>query len=441
VETLIYDAEHAHSDVNINRVSLGKRVSQIDLAIIAEMARWGDARGNSNPYTKNDNWIPEINNMRNNYFPERTAIVIDQLKSAKIYSSPDAPVVKRNTIEIKLPYSKFEESISVDISNPGNVGIIYYTFDGTNPGEIDGKISESTKLYNDYPFSINSTTVLKTRVYYNGNWRAIKQVNFLKTNEDFSSLKVTELHYHPLDYIVGIDTTEGKKLEFIEFKNTGNRSLNLSGLVLDSAVYYEFPENEILNSGEFYIVSSKTDKFYEFYGMESSGNYKGYFSNGGEEVLLHDSNGNAIIHFTYDDKSPWPEEPDGDGNSLVSAIRNPEGDPNQHEYWASSVNISGSPFADEPYNVSSKLIAIQNTDMIIYPNPTNDILNIKVDNSNFETEMNIAIYSISGVLMYQNTHPLETTLSLRQLNLLPAFYIVKVNCQNFSKSYKICLTE
>ncbi len=417
------------------------RATQIDKAIIAESARWGDARGNSPPFTRNDNWIPELNKMRELYFPVRTSIVVDQLKDAKLFSGLAAPVVKENGNLITNPVHKFYESLTAVLNNPNGSGELYYTTNGTDPREIGGAISKSAKISSNSSVSINSTTELNARVYYYGQWGALKKVTFLKTNEDYSGLKVTELHYHPLDHIVGIDTTEGKKLEFIEFKNTSDKSINIGGLVLDSAVYYEFPINEILNSGEFYVISSKTDKFYEFYGMESSGNYKGYFSNGGEEVLLHDSNGNPVIHFTYDDKSPWPEEPDGEGNSLVSAVRNPVGDPNQPEFWTSSQNISGSPFADEPYPSGNNELIAESTDIAIYPNPTNDILNIKVTSSDFVTEMNVEIYSISGVLMYQNMHPLETTLSLQQLNLLPAFYIVRVNGQNFTKNYKICLVE
>ncbi len=422
---------------NIKRFN--NRVAQIDMAIIAESARWGDARGRSSSFTRNGNWLPEINEMRNNYFPNRTSIVIEQLKEAKLYSNIDAPIVKRNEVPLYSQTIKFNSSISVSLSKPNNLGIIYYTTNGVDPREIGGAVTKSAIVSSNKLLTLNSTTTLMARIYYYGNWGALKQVNFIKATEDYSSLKVTELHYHPLDYIVGTDTTEGKKLEFIEFKNTGEEAINLGGLVLDSAVYYVFPENEILEGGEFYVVSSKTDKFYEFYGMESSGNYKGYFSNGGEEVLLHDSNGNPVIHFTYDDKSPWPEEPDGEGNSLVSAVRNPVGDPNQPEYWASSKNVNGSPFADEPSPSGNNELITENTDVVVYPNPTSDRLTIDVASQSFSNEMEVEIYSVTGNLLYKKMHPLNTSLSLRQLNLLPAFYIVKVTGDNFSKSYKISL--
>ena len=60
------------------------RAGQIDLAIIAESARWGDAQRNS-PFTKNDHWTPEIATVLDRWFPERTPIVIQQLRDLDLY--------------------------------------------------------------------------------------------------------------------------------------------------------------------------------------------------------------------------------------------------------------------------------------------------------------------------------------------------------------------
>lgn len=418
------------------------RVSQIDTAIIAESARWGDGRGVDPPYTRNDNWIPEITKMQDNYFPIRTGVVIDQLKLEDLYSDLNAPLVKENGNIINTSYFEFKETETIVISNPNSKGIIYYCTDGSDPRKIGGGISENANISenNDVSIVINSTIILKARIYNNGDWGSLKHVNFLKSNEDFSTLKVTELHYHPLDEIIDTDTIIGKKLEFIEFKNTGDEVLNLSGLILDSAVYYEFPENTVLSAGQFYVISSKTSAFYDHYGMKTSGNYSGYLSNSGEEVLLHDKDGNAIIHFTYDDKSPWPEEADGEGYSLVSSEHNPLGDPDYYLYWEYSLNIDGSPFSDEPYIDDINFSTLESVvDVDIYPNPTNDILNMLVNvnvNDNVK-EVNVDILSITGVLLYRGTHDLKIELNLQTLNLESGMYIVKVSGNNFSVSNRV----
>lgn len=70
----------------------------------------------------------------------------------------------------------------------------------------------------------------------------------------YKYLKVTELSYHPQDVISGTDTIPGKYYEFIEFKNTGTTAIDLTGLILDSAVYYEFPSGYLLQPGAFYVI-------------------------------------------------------------------------------------------------------------------------------------------------------------------------------------------
>ena len=55
------------------------RAGEIQVAIIAESARWGDAQRGS-PFTKDDHWTPEIETVLGEWFPARTAIVVEQLR-------------------------------------------------------------------------------------------------------------------------------------------------------------------------------------------------------------------------------------------------------------------------------------------------------------------------------------------------------------------------
>jgi hypothetical protein len=64
-------------DNSLERIN--KRINEVDGAVVAESARWGDAKRSGAPYTKNNNWIPEIGKIRNNFIPERTPVVIEQL--------------------------------------------------------------------------------------------------------------------------------------------------------------------------------------------------------------------------------------------------------------------------------------------------------------------------------------------------------------------------
>ena len=66
------------------------RAEQIETAIIAESARWGDAK-RSKPRTKDDDWMPDMQRMVDEYFPRRTGIVLNQFKAQGWYPSIEPP--------------------------------------------------------------------------------------------------------------------------------------------------------------------------------------------------------------------------------------------------------------------------------------------------------------------------------------------------------------
>ncbi len=81
---------------------------QIDMAIIAESARWGDSKYRTNR-TKDDDWLPAINTIINSFFSERTDIVINQINNDLLPVSADISFIK----------SDYLNSISV-YPNPTN---------------------------------------------------------------------------------------------------------------------------------------------------------------------------------------------------------------------------------------------------------------------------------------------------------------------------------
>ncbi len=61
------------------------RADELDPAIIAESARWGDAQRPEAPRTRNDDWLPAVDRVRNRFIPERTGILISQLGAVGLY--------------------------------------------------------------------------------------------------------------------------------------------------------------------------------------------------------------------------------------------------------------------------------------------------------------------------------------------------------------------
>jgi len=114
-----------------------KRADELDVAVIAESARWGDYRRDmhsysSGPYylhTRNDFWIPEKNRLINDYFPRRTDIALNQFRSRGLYPRIDAPEFRINGSYRHGGQIAPDDALSMTTST----GIIYYSLDGTDP--------------------------------------------------------------------------------------------------------------------------------------------------------------------------------------------------------------------------------------------------------------------------------------------------------------------
>jgi len=188
--------------------------------------------------------------------------------------------------------------------------------------------------------------------------------------------------------------------------------------------------NFVLPPGDFHVVASKPSKFYLRYGLKASGNYKKNFSNGGEEILLSDPLGNDLIRFFYSDDPPWPSEADGEGFSLTSGVKNPTGFPGDAAYWKSSFHKGGSPFADEPYDVSLKPDIMEVADIDVYPNPTSDLLNVRLPKSLDGLVATLELYGIKGNLVHHEDFYGNSSIQLSDLNLSSGIYIVKIRTES-----------
>ena len=60
------------------------RAREIETAIVAESARWGDAK-TDRPLTRDDDWQPAIDRTVEDFFPQRTQVTVDQLRAVGLY--------------------------------------------------------------------------------------------------------------------------------------------------------------------------------------------------------------------------------------------------------------------------------------------------------------------------------------------------------------------
>lgn len=143
--------------------------------------------------------------------------------------------------------------------------------------------------------------------------------------QDF--LRVSEVHYHPIDPTqaeidAGFD--DANDFEFIELTNIGDDPLDLTGAVFVDGIEFDFASGLVttLQPGAYVVLTNNMAAFEAHYGASVAnggqilvgGEYDGQLSNGGEQLVLMAPQDQVILDFTYEDG--WYPITDGAGPSL-----------------------------------------------------------------------------------------------------------------------------
>jgi hypothetical protein len=319
-------------EANTNRFL--RRAAQITKAVRAYSARWGDY-ARATPY-KDTDWQREINWVITHYFPGRAAVVLAQLRNDGLFPATAAPAFSQLGGSVS-------EGFNLEMMNTNTSGAVFFTTDGSDPRAIGGGVSASSQSYSE-PLAINAPTLVRARVLTGTNWSAIIEYMFFPP-QDLSKLLITEIMYHP----PGIGATNSDEFEFIEFKNTGANTLNLSGLRFTAGVTFTFTNGATLAPGAFLVLARDAAAFGAKYpGVTLGGIYTGRLDNGGETLTLAHLIGSRVLSVTYDDLAPWPVTPDDFGFSLVPVDPNSNRDPDNPANWRASTFLGGSPGTDDP---------------------------------------------------------------------------------------------
>lgn len=163
-------------------------------------------------------------------------------------------------------------------------------------------------------------------------------------NTELYKLSLTEIHYNPSKS----EQYPGDSLEFLEIRNTGSVTLDLSELQFTAGVTYAFPEGKTISSGDYYVIASNGTAFKSRYGFDPDGIYFGSLSNSGERIELRDTLFSTIIFAQfYADTGTWAKVADGDGYSLVTINPNPDRTATGPSVWKKSSQRHGSPGAED----------------------------------------------------------------------------------------------
>jgi hypothetical protein len=327
------------------RKALLTRSNEIQLAMVAESARWGDAK-RAVPFTRND-WVTEMNRIYGQFFSQRPAIVLGQLRNDGLWPTIGAPILSSYGGIVPAGYS-------LSMTNTNSTGTIYYTLDGSDPRLRGGNIAPSAIAYTPGSIiPITVSTTLKARVRVSAtSWSPIIEAQYFIA-QDFSKLLLTEIMYNP----PGDGSASGNEFEFLEFKNIGAITQDLSGLSFSKGINFAFTNGTRLFPGQFFVIVRNATNFAARYpGVAINGTYTGQLDNGGETLELSHTIAGPVLSIEYDDLAPWPVTPDGFGFSLVPKNPNSNPDPNNARNWRASTNPGGSPGADDPASTIAAIL-------------------------------------------------------------------------------------
>ena len=314
------------------RARFSARTNEIYSAVVAESARWGDSK-TATPLNRDQHWLPRVRDILANYMGQRTANVLAQLRTRNLYPPTVAPGYSQHGGTVAPGYR-------LAITAPA--GEIRYTLDGSDPRQIGGAVAPGARLYSGEIVLDQSATV-RARVLNAGSWSALTEASFTLI-QTFDTLRITEIHYHP----VADGDTDGDAFEFMELKNVGAASVDLSGVRCTDGIDFVFPTGTRLEPGRFLVLVSNAEAFARRYpGVPVAGVYGGRLSNGGERVALIHAAGAPLTEVAYGTETPWPPAADGQGFSVVPVDPNGPASSDARA-WRTSARIGGSPGADDP---------------------------------------------------------------------------------------------
>lgn len=153
------------------------RINEIDKAIVAESARWGDAQSNhtrpGQPYTRDNAWLPHLSWMSTNYWPKLPATALTRFRTANLYPSVSAPHLSPHGGTVP-------PSFETTLSNPNTTaGTLYYTTTGDDPRQWGGTIHPAAASATTATvLTLSANTTVKARVRQGATWSALTEATF-----------------------------------------------------------------------------------------------------------------------------------------------------------------------------------------------------------------------------------------------------------------------
>lgn len=282
------------------RSLIRERVDQIDTAMVAQAARWGDADHS------HATWLTEIDRLifgtedhqgqpDSRVLTGRTQTVLAQLEAVSWIPNVATPEISQPSSQV-LPGSEIEVTATQ--------GTLYITVDGADPRASGGGLNPSAQVYSG-PVTLWDTTQIKARILVDQTWSALSQATFV-TEDITGRLRISEIMPSP----EAVDT------DYIELKNIGTTPINLNQVRLEGVVDFTFPAMTLQPTSSVLVAQDLT-AFEARYGTDLpvAGQYCGTLTDTGGRLKLRDPIGQVIHDFFYD--TAWYMITQGQGYSLT----------------------------------------------------------------------------------------------------------------------------
>lgn len=320
------------------------RVAELDQAIVAESARWGDAQ-RTVPYRREVEWLANHRWMQDEFWPKNHALALGRFRRVGLYPPVVAPTFSQHG-------GPLGPDGSITVTAPA--GTIYCTLDGSDPRRPNGTpTTTALSGQNSLGFTVTETRRIKARVLSGTTWSALTEAAFVVPTS--ASLALTELMYHPAPQTAEERQRAGGRVfaeddyEFLELQNlSGTRTLNLAGFTFTQGIRYTFGALELAPLERVVLVRNRAafenrygtrPRIAGEFGHRTDPTQDSQLSNSGELLELQDSFGNRWLSLAFDDG--WFPLTDGAGRALE--LLDPQANLNLPTTWQAGELRGGTP--------------------------------------------------------------------------------------------------
>ena len=155
--------------------------------------------------------------------------------------------------------------------------------------------------------------ILKARAQTNGSWSALLEHPFTidAPQARANDVVISAIAFHPAGAQTDSEraiSRDARDFEFIEIMNRSDRSIDLSGAIIDGGIEFKFPQQSILSSGQRWIIPRSQVAFRARHGNNDSvvGEFSGRLNNKGESLSLKNGDGSIIDTVSFSTDASWP---------------------------------------------------------------------------------------------------------------------------------------